>query len=247
MGLISGLTFGILFGFLLKRSRFCATGILRDVYLEKRKYNFILILAVIFTQALLYHLMIHFKIIPKPGFMRFPLIGVAVGSLMFGFGAVMCNGCTTSSLIKSGDGRIIGLLSVATFILSSYLAIEGPLKPVSEFWGTQKLASDRLLTKLTISPVLICVIIVIPLYYQMYRYYQAHKPKFRLPQKYSGLRHIFFEKIWPREIAVILIGILMALGFYFSNLTGRNAGFAISTPLLSWLNLVIPVDLSAGG
>lgn len=231
--MISGFTFGVLFGFLLKRGRFCPTGILRDIYLEKRRYNMILILALIFTQAFLYHSMIYLGIIPKSGFMRFPLLSVAIGSFMFGFGAVMTNGCTTSSLVKSGDGRIIGILSVITFIFSSYLAIEGSLEPATTYLTSQTLASDRLLQKFSISPVIPCGVIALLLYYRMYRYYQSHKPKFRLPQNYSGLRHIFCEKIWPREVSVILIGILMAAGFYFSNQTGRNAGFAISTPLLS--------------
>lgn len=245
--MISGLIFGILLGFLLKRGRFCPTGILRDIYMEKRIYNLLLILALIFTQAFLYHLMVDFKLFPRAGFMRFPLLQVALGSFMFGFGAVMANGCTTSSLVKSGDGRMIGILSVLTFIFSAYLAIEGPLRPAMEFFASQKHASDRLLQKLPISPILISGIAALILYILMFRHYQSHKPKFSLPKKYSGLRHIFCEKIWAKEVSVVLIGALGAAAFYFSNLTGRNAGFAISTPLLSWLNLFVKVDLSAGG
>ena len=37
----TGLLFGFLFGFLLKRSRFCPTGTIRDIYLEKRYYNLV--------------------------------------------------------------------------------------------------------------------------------------------------------------------------------------------------------------
>ena len=52
------------------------------------------------------------------------------------------------------------------------------------------------------------------------------------------MRHVFCEKIWSREVTVILIGVLMAAAFYFSNLTGRNGGISISDPVLSWFNMI---------
>ncbi|UTC62512.1 hypothetical protein E4O05_00935 [Treponema sp. OMZ 787] len=59
--MISGLITGIIFGFLWKRGKFCATGIVRDIYLEKQTPNIVLILAIIFIQAFLYHLMVELK------------------------------------------------------------------------------------------------------------------------------------------------------------------------------------------
>lgn len=35
--MISGLMAGIIFGFLWKRGKFCATGIIRDIYIWKNK------------------------------------------------------------------------------------------------------------------------------------------------------------------------------------------------------------------
>lgn len=55
---ISGLFIGLLFGFLLKRGRFCPTGTIRDIYLEKKYYNAVLILAIIATEGVLYHLLV---------------------------------------------------------------------------------------------------------------------------------------------------------------------------------------------
>src|SRR3712207_1862016 len=115
----TGLLFGFLFGFLLKRSRFCPTGTIRDIYLEKRFYNIVLILAIIFTNALIYHILRHFDLIPITYLVDFPVIGITLGSFIFGFGAVMCNGCLTSTVIKSGDGRVVGLISLITFIITS--------------------------------------------------------------------------------------------------------------------------------
>ena len=229
----TGLLFGFLFGFLLKRSRFCPTGTIRDIYLEKRYYNLVLLLAIIFTNALIYHILRYFELVPMTFLVEFPVIGIAFGSLIFGFGAVMCNGCLTSTLIKSGDGRIIGLISLVTFTITSYIAVKGPLKPLSNYFANGKLTlPDEFLEKLPFSPIILCAVVVLVLYFLMFRHYKSHKLKFKLPSRYTGIRHIFCEKMWSKELTVVLIGLLMGLAFYFSSLTGRIGSFGISTPIL---------------
>lgn len=121
--------------FLWKRGKFCVTGIIRDIYLEKQRPNLVLILAIIFIQAFLYHLMTGLGIIPMAKFKDFPLVSVALGSFMFGFGAVMCNGCITASLVKLGDGRLTGLVSLLFFVFAAYTAKHGFLLPVTKSLG----------------------------------------------------------------------------------------------------------------
>ncbi len=235
--MISGLIIGIIFGFLLKRGRFCPTGTIRDVRLEGHTYNLILILALIATEGLLYYAMISAGLVPMPKLKGFPLISVMLGSFIFGFGAVLTNGCITSSLVKTGDGRLTGIVSVITFTLGAAFAKQGALKPVTQALASQLLIADTLHKNL---PTLaIFGVIAIPLYIVMFRHYKTHKLKFSLPKRYSGLRHLVCEKIWPKEIIVVLCGVLMAAGFYFSNRAGRNGGFGITTPLISWLNVIV--------
>ena len=235
--MISGLIIGIIFGFLLKRGRFCPTGTIRDVRLEGHTYNLILILALIATEGFLYYAMISAGLVPMPKLKGFPLISVMLGSFIFGFGAVLTNGCITSSLVKTGDGRLTGIVSVITFTLGAAFAKQGALKPVTQALASQLLIADTLHKNL---PALaIFGVIAIPLYIVMFRHYKTHKLKFSLPKRYSGLRHLVCEKIWPKEIIVVLCGILMAAGFYFSNRAGRNGGFGITTPLISWLNVIV--------
>lgn len=235
--MISGLIIGIIFGFLLKRGRFCPTGTIRDVRLEGHTYNLILILALIATEGLLYYAMISAGLVPMPKLKGFPLISVMLGSFIFGFGAVLTNGCITSSLVKTGDGRLTGIVSVITFTLGAAFAKQGALKPVTQALASQLLIADTLHKNL---PALaIFGVIAIPLYIVMFRHYKTHKLKFSLPKRYSGLRHLVCEKIWPKEIIVVLCGVLMAAGFYFSNRAGRNGGFGITTPLISWLNVIV--------
>lgn len=235
--MISGLIIGIIFGFLLKRGRFCPTGTIRDVRLEGHTYNLILILALIATEGFLYYAMISADLVPMPKLKGFPLISVMLGSFIFGFGAVLTNGCITSSLVKTGDGRLTGIVSVITFTLGAAFAKQGALKPVTQALASQLLIADTLHKNL---PTLaIFGVIAIPLYIVMFRHYKTHKLKFSLPKRYSGLRHLVCEKIWPKEIIVVLCGVLMAAGFYFSNRAGRNGGFGITTPLISWLNVIV--------
>lgn len=235
--MISGLIIGIIFGFLLKRGRFCPTGTIRDVRLEGHTYNLILILALIATEGFLYYAMISAGLVPMPKLKGFPLVSVMLGSFIFGFGAVLTNGCITSSLVKTGDGRLTGIVSVITFTLGAAFAKQGALKPVTQALASQLLIADTLHKNL---PALaIFGVIAIPLYIVMFRHYKTHKLKFSLPKRYSGLRHLVCEKIWPKEIIVVLCGVLMAAGFYFSNRAGRNGGFGITTPLISWLNVIV--------
>lgn len=244
----TGLLFGFLFGFLLKRSRFCPTGTIRDIYLEKRYYNLVLLLAIIFTNALIYHILRYFDLVPMTYFAEFPVIGIALGSFVFGFGAIMCNGCLTSTLIKSGDGRVIGLISLVTFTITSYIAVKGPLKPISKYFESGKLTlPDEFLDKLPFSPIILCAIIVLVLYFLMFKHYKSHKLKFKLPSRYTGLRHVFCEKMWSKELTVILIGLLMGFAFYFSSLTGRVGSFGISTPILTWADKICPIETAGIG
>lgn len=245
---ISGLIVGILFGFLLKRSRFCFTGTIRDIYLEKKPYNMVIIATVIFTQAFLYHLMVLLGLVPAPDLFSFSLPAIIIGSFIYGFGAVMMNGCMTASLVKSGDGRIIGFVSLLAFIGGTYLATNSFLRPVTDSLDMGFSVFEKFYRSFpNYVPVIASFIICVILYYMMYRNYKKNKLSFKMPQQYTGIRHLLFEKIWSKEVAAISIGVLMAAGFYFHNLAGTNAGFAISTPILTWANACgANIDLSGG-
>lgn len=247
LGLLSGLIIGIIFGFILKRSRFCATGIIRDMYLEKRGYNIVLILGIIFIQAFIFNVLMKLGFIPELFNFEFSFASVALGSFLFGFGAVLSNGCMTSTLVKSGDGRTLGLITLLSFIFSSYIAIKGPLRPFSFKLTEITPFPEETLWNLPLSPLVISGILSVVFLAIMYRHSVKHKPKFKIPGKYTGFKHIMLEKIWSKEVAVVLIAILMGVSYYFSNLVDRNGSFSISTPILSWTNLIVPIDTAGLG
>lgn len=235
---MSGMIIGFLFGFLLKRGRFCIAGTIQDVYLEKQWYNLVLIFALISTEAFLYHIMILFNAIPLATFKYFSLSATIIGGIIFGIGSVMSSGCITSTLIKTGDGRLMGILSLITFVLGTAIAKNGILKGISQFLFSKTLVKDELYKLPTYVTLLIFGIILLATYTIMFFHYKKEQNDFKMPQKYKGARHLFCEKIWKREVIVIFSGILMAEAFYFSNLTGRNDGFGITVPLFSLFNFI---------
>ena len=166
------------------------------------------------------------------------MVAVPIGGFIFGIGAVLTNGCVTSTLVKVGDGRIIGILSLIVFATTEYFTNKWIFKPFTQkVMGLQEVY-DIDLFDMPFSPIIIFAPVAVLLYILMFHHYRAHRPKYKLPQSYTGMRQVFCAKIWRREVTVILIGVLMAAAFYFSNLTGRNGGISISDPVLSWFNMI---------
>ena len=112
--LLGGLLLGIVFGFACQRSRFCFLGIISDVYIYRNLsrlslYLFTLITAVIGVQLLAGSGSInpadsvYMSISDKT-------ISSVSGGLLFGIGMTFCSGCTTSTLIKFGEGNMKSLI-----------------------------------------------------------------------------------------------------------------------------------------
>ena len=235
----SAFVLGFIFAFLLKRGRFCFAGTIEDVVLEKHPYNLVLLIALVSTEATLYHLMVMLNVIPAPSFKYFSLLATSIGGLLFGIGAVLSSGCITNALIKVGDGRITGIITSVFFMLGARMARDGAWKKVGLLLFSQTLIIDDWHKRFASFVLLIFVLLALASYIVMFYHAKREKP-FSLPRRYSSpIRHLFCEKLWRREIIVILLACLLAIGFYFSNLTGRNDSFAITAPLTSVFSLLL--------
>ena len=82
MALILGLLIGIAFGFVLKKSRICYMGTIRDIYLEGRNYNLLLLFATIFTESILYNIFVLTGLVADGYVSCFSLVALPVGSMM---------------------------------------------------------------------------------------------------------------------------------------------------------------------
>ena len=247
---LSGLIMGLVFGALIKVSRFCLTGLIRDIYLEKNRYNAVLVAVIIAVQGLIYHALVFAGLIRgTPYVPPFSLAAIALGSFLFGIGAVLASGCLTMALVKCGDGRLAGLLTLAAFLASAYLVSAGPLQ-----MGTYRLLSfavirDPIGGGASFAPVLVCGAAVIILTALMVRHQRTN----RVGQMSRGNRLNrktpvgAYGRRLPMEAAYILIGIWMGVGFPVSDLNGRHYGFSIAMPCLSWvLKMAHPAAVIGG-
>ena len=231
-----GLLVGFALGFILKRSRFCFTGTLRDIVLEKRYNNFWIFFTMIFIQSFLYFTFVTLNWIPAPEAESFSYWSVVIGGLIFGVGAVLGNGCCGIAFLKLGDGRPTGLITLVTFALTAAATKQGILSPVNDYFSGLGLVEADLANSLPLPPVVIAAIMTAISVFFMIRNDKKRPKPVSLPPKHNGLRHIFFEKIWSKPSAAILIGIVAGFAWLSSNLTGRDGGLGITTPTVSWLN-----------
>lgn len=235
----SGLISGFLFGFLLKRSRICIAGGLRDVYMEKKNTGLIVVLLIITAQSFIYFSLVAQGLINGPKAGQFSLVATVIGGLLFGLGAVISNGCITSSLIKAGDGRLAGLLSILSFMIFTSATRQGFLAPLSGALKKLVIVPDTLAVSLTVSPVIIAAIAFIIVAFWALSDKRAEKPAFTLPAEYTGARHLFFEKIWDRRVTALIIGIVAGFSYLLARVTTGNAsGWGITTPLFTWFQVV---------
>ena len=129
--LLCGLLLGVVFGFACQRSRFCFLGIISDLYIYRNLnrlslYLFTLITAVIGVQFL-----------AAPGFINpadsaymnisDKTISSVFGGLLFGIGMTFCSGCTTSTLIKFGEGNIKSLIILTLSGIAAISTMRGSL------------------------------------------------------------------------------------------------------------------------
>lgn len=248
MTYILGFITGLVLGFLLKRSDICFTGLIRDIYLQSQKHNIALFIAIVSTEGLIYHVLGHLGMIRIPSYLPpFSLLAVAIGSFMFGMGAVLASGCLSGSLVKCGDGKIVGYIAILSFMVTGYIVSAGPLVELSKLIRKPAVVSDNIPGRLSIIPVIFFAVIAVITYIKLYRYHRNHKLNIDFPGKYNGILHTLLEKIWPLEAATIVIGAWLGIAFLSSDVTGRHNGVSLATPTLSWLYAIAKPDEIVGG
>ena len=157
------------------------------------------------------------------------------------------NGCITSTLIKCGDGRIIGWISLAVFLAFGYYFSAGRGISITDSLRSVTIFNDSLsLRNRSLALVLWGVLAVIS-YICMYIHRRKNKLRLKLPSKYKGLHHIISEKIMSSEAGAIYIGIILGITFLISEQIGRHYGFSIAVPLLSWVYAITkPIYITGG-
>jgi uncharacterized protein len=118
------LLFGISFGVILQRSRFCFTASLRDPCITgstsvTRAVLIAFSLATIGFTAIKYPVFLEGK--PIPGMDNVGQISLAliIGAVLFGIGMVIAGGCASGTLMRVGEGFTMQMLSLVFFVIGS--------------------------------------------------------------------------------------------------------------------------------
>ncbi|TZE81406.1 YeeE/YedE thiosulfate transporter family protein [Calorimonas adulescens] len=114
--------FGISFGFVLQKARFCFTAAMRDPVLTgstslTRAVIVALMLATMGFAAIQYSAVS--KGLPIPGNIAPAGIFTAIGATMFGVGMVIAGGCASGTLMRVGEGFVQQWIALVFFIIGS--------------------------------------------------------------------------------------------------------------------------------
>ena len=102
---ITGLLTGIAFGAVLQRGRFCVTGMLRDIFLNKTWRGFTALLILISVHAFGLTLLTGTGVL-SPEISDFKPVAVIVGGFIFGLGIILSGGCASGTWYRSAEGLV---------------------------------------------------------------------------------------------------------------------------------------------
>ena len=118
--------FGISFGFVLQKSRFCFTASFRDPWITgstsitKAVLIAFAITTIGFT-AIKYGAFVNGLPIPGMNYVVPISFATVVGGIMFGTGMVIAGGCASGTLMRVGEGFMMQMLALVFFIVGSLL------------------------------------------------------------------------------------------------------------------------------
>ena len=122
--------FGIAFGVILQRSRFCFTASLRDPVLTGGT-DLLKAVIVGLSLATVGYVAIQFGRFGSemditgsiPGHVKNAGLHTVIGAFLFGIGAVIAGGCASGTLMRVGEGFMMQWLSIIFFIIGSVIGV----------------------------------------------------------------------------------------------------------------------------
>ncbi|SHK23851.1 hypothetical protein SAMN02745227_01860 [Anaerobranca californiensis DSM 14826] len=209
--------FGILFGFVLQRSRFCITAGFRDIFLIRNTTVTRAVIICLGISTLLFAFIISYtpasyNIEPK----LYPVgIHTVVGGFVFGIGMVIAGGCASGTLMRVGEGYQMQLFGVIGFFVG---AIVGAYN--YQWWYKFSISKSPVIYLpdfLTFWGTVIFQIGILIIIYLVALYWERGTLKFseRKTEKKSnmGFYNRFIKKSWTYNTGAILLALLNSLFF----------------------------------
>ncbi|UXR77820.1 MULTISPECIES: YeeE/YedE family protein [unclassified Staphylococcus] len=230
--IFSGLIVGALLGFVMQRTRFCLTGGFRDMYVQKNNKMFYALLVAITIQA------VGIFGLKAAGFITidngtFPIVGTIIGSFIFGVGIILAGGCATGTYYRAGEGLIGSWIALGFYALFAAISKFGILAPINERLQSYTVANADMSVSTGVPYWVWLVLLVGITTFFVVKTLRKPKPTIavpRLKQRYTGIRHILFERRYHPFVAAIAVGLIAMIAWPMSISTGREGGLGITTP-----------------
>ncbi|MBC3185092.1 YeeE/YedE family protein [Corynebacterium sp. zg-331] len=232
--MITGLALGAALGAVMQRGRFCVTGMLRDIFLQRSWRGFTGLLIVISVHAVGLAALTSAGII-APEYDDLAPVAVIVGGLIFGLGIVLAGGCASGTWYRSAEGLVGSWIALATYALSSAAMKSGVLRGLNEALHTHTVPLRSLPQSLGVSPWWFALALGGLTTVLACRYLAAEKSVATL-----------HRRAWRRPLhlyaAAVIVGLLGVLAWPLSAATGRNDGLGITTPSSNVLRYLVTGD-----
>ncbi len=139
----SGLSVGLFFGVLMRHYRVCLVAAVSNVILIRHHRYMVTIVAAALVAILGTQLLEILNIVPIATTSyrdaQFDWLGVIYGGLLFGIGAALAGGDAARTVVRAGEGNVIGIVALIVFMFSGYMAQYGWLEP-ARLWVTEQTA-----------------------------------------------------------------------------------------------------------
>lgn len=228
--MLSGLIVGAVLGFILQRARFCMTGGFRDIYLTRDHTLLYAFLIAISIQAVGVFFLVEMGWLTLSS-STVSLVGVVVGSLVFGFGIILAGGCATGTWYRAAEGLVGSWLALLFYMLSAAAVKYGILSDAHKEITSHTVVNNSISETLNISQGLLITLLVVVTSVLVVKH--LRKPRVKVPTlkpRKTGVAHWLFEKRWHPFVAGAAVGVIALIAWPLSAATGRVGGLGVTTP-----------------
>jgi uncharacterized membrane protein YedE/YeeE len=250
--------FGLVFGFVLQRSRFCFASAFRDLFLlgDARMMKGVIAGLGVATAGFA---VLMARLLPEVGFGSLPLgatvlplgIHTLLGGVLFGIGMVLAGGCTSGSLYRAGEGYVGSMVALLGIMLGLEISShtwnwwwEAHISRAPLIWFPERLGylggtlltfGGLLLLFLVVSWWEFRISIMLPI-----KPNEVHAAS-SFGEQLRALGHRVFVKGWPVVVGGVALATLNVFLYTYRHPWGVVAGLGI------WADkLASAIDLGAG-
>lgn len=222
--LVSGLAVGVALGAVMQRGRFCVTGMMRDVFLQKKGRGLVALFIVIAVHAIGLAALTSLGVI-APEYKPFAPVATIAGGFIFGLAIVLAGGCASGTWYRSAEGLVGSWFALVFYGLSAAAMKNGALSGFNDWMKQWQTDLTTLPATFGVSAWWFAIPLALAVAYAANHYLaqDAAKPKVSLDAPW-------YRKALHPYAAGLIIGLLGVIAWPLSAATGRNDGLGITTP-----------------